>query len=398
MTNLAQPPKQSYKAFLWDYDYLLAQSDDECCYSLSYREIQILLAQIDFIAWKTRYKPTETEIDIALLEKWRGNLARKLMSGCCPDEGKIYRFNSDGELESSVDGGTTWIPAPEDDPRLTAPQFVPLPGEDGNEKKCTAANNATGHIQAKADQLIADAALWSNITLLIAAIQALLVFLSIFASGGILTPLVVGLVGAIMVVGQEAFEAAMTAAVYETFNCILYCNMNSDGTFSEAQIEAIKAEIETELTGIAATYLRDNVGLLGAIGLSNMAATPQSTFFYDCEGCDCELPCSEKYEIFDQPGYPGSFGTIVATTDSTIDVEISGTGYGILQAINIADCCYVGGLEVISGEAYGVAFVACPNPFVGVWTEATPVGQCCSFIQCQGVPGSVIRIILGPCA
>ena len=75
-------PRDTYKALLLDYDALLAASDAECCFSLSEREIQMLLAFVEYIGWKTRYIATETEIDQQLILRWQGNLARKLMSGC----------------------------------------------------------------------------------------------------------------------------------------------------------------------------------------------------------------------------------------------------------------------------------------------------------------------------
>lgn len=376
---MQQPPRSTYKAFLWDYDSLLSYSDDECCFSLSEREIQIILAQIDPIAWKTRYKPTETEIDVNLLQRWQGNLARKLMSGCCPDEGKIYRFTAEGELESSTDGGVTWSPAPEDDPRLTAPQFPPLPGESGNEKKCTAANNATGNIKQQANQLIADAALWGGITLLIAAIQAILVFLSIFATGGLLTPLVVGLAGALLSAGQEAFEAAMTAEVYETLNCILYCNMQEDGTFTAADIAEIQTEISSQLTGVAATYLRDTVGLLGAVGLSNAAATEQSEFLYDCSSCDACVPYCESADSW----FAGTVNSITDNMDGTITFNVSSVDNGGgVQYIAWGDrenadspCCEF--LSFVPTTAFGIIGGAVQLCGSGTETPTFPTGGNC---------------------
>ena len=362
MTNLPQPPRTSYKAFLWDYDDLLSRSDDECCYSLSEREIQILLAQVDPIAWRTRYKPTNTEIDVNLLLKWQGNLARKLMSGCCPDEGKIYRFTEDGELEVSTDGGETWEPAPEDDPRLTATRFPPLPGTPGSAYKCTAANNAVGNLKQMADQLIDDAGLWGGLTFLIAAIQAILVFIGIFASGGLLTPLIVGLAGSLLTFGQVAFEAAMTDEVYETLCCIFYCNMNNDGTFTQEQIDTIKSEISSQLTGVAATYLRDNVGLLGAIGMSNMAATNQSAFTFDCSGCDC-VPYCESADSW----FAATVNSITDNGDGTITFNVSSVDNG-------------GGVQYV---AWG--------------DRVDPDSPCCEFLSFVpttgfGVPGGAVQL------
>lgn len=354
--NKRTPPRQSYKAMLWDYDSLLNYSEDECCFSLSAREIQILLAQLEYIGWKTRYIPTDTSIDQNEIDRWRDNLARKLMSGCCPDEGKIYRFTEDGELESSVDGGETWTPSPEDDPRLTAPLFPPLPGEPGATKKCIAANNTVGAIKAQADAMSDDIAAWGSLTLLIAAVLGILAFLSILGSGGLLTPLVVGLAGTLLGAGRAAFIAAMTIEVYETLCCILYCNMQEDGTYTQANIDAIKTEIEDQLTGVAATYLRDTIGLLGVTGLTNASTTSASDFDFDCSACECVPYCESADSWF--------AGTVNSVTDNmdgstTFNVSSVDNGGGVQyiawgDRINAdAPCCEFDGVTGIPGTLGG---------------------------------------------
>lgn len=206
--------------------------------------------------------------------------------GCCDDD-KIYRFDENGNLESSSDNGATWELDPGDDPRLNAPQFPPLSGPDGDDKKCTAANHITAQIKQSCDQLIADASLWSAITYLIAAITSILVFLSIFASGGVLTPLVVTAAGALLGFGQAAFAAAMTEEVYETIHCIFYCNMSPDGSINESQWQSIKTDITDQLTGIAATHLLNVVNIMGAVGLTNAGRTEGIAMDLPCDECGC---------------------------------------------------------------------------------------------------------------
>jgi len=60
---IKQNPRATYKAQLLNYDTLLLASDDECSYCLSQREVEMMLAFVDYIGWKTRYQPTSTEID-----------------------------------------------------------------------------------------------------------------------------------------------------------------------------------------------------------------------------------------------------------------------------------------------------------------------------------------------
>lgn len=109
MTNLQRSPRDSYRALLFDYDALLEKSDDECCYSLSEREVALILAQIDYIGWKTRYRPTSTEIDRETIDMWKGNLAEKLMALNCSPQVLTRQNPMDYcQLQQSYDGGETW--------------------------------------------------------------------------------------------------------------------------------------------------------------------------------------------------------------------------------------------------------------------------------------------------
>ncbi|HSS99836.1 MAG TPA: hypothetical protein VLK33_22535, partial [Terriglobales bacterium] len=100
MSNKPKPHAGSGKVLLWDYDAVLAASDEECCYSLTGKEVQILLAGIDPIGWLRRWtSDVDTTIDLATIVNWQGNLARKLMSGCCGDTVILHRVTDDGSME-----------------------------------------------------------------------------------------------------------------------------------------------------------------------------------------------------------------------------------------------------------------------------------------------------------
>jgi len=282
-------PRASYKAQLLDYDALLVASENSCSYCLTEREVQMLLAFVEYIAWKTRYINTETEIDHALIQAWSANLARKLMDGCCDDD-KIFRFTEDGTLQSSIDGGVTWQDDPQEDPRQTATQLQPLPGADGDEKRCQASANITAHIKETADRLIADAEAWSGITGLVAALVGMLIFIGIIGSGGALTPLLIGLAGALLFAGSAAFDAAMTSTVWDDFNCIVYCNLNDDGTCTDAQLSQMVASAASEFAGIAHEFLARQLIILGRMGVINAGRTASGRTF-DCSTCSCGAWC-----------------------------------------------------------------------------------------------------------
>lgn len=99
-------PVGNWKAALFDYDYLKSMPDGSCMYCFTNREVALMLALVDSIAWKTRYfSNAGAEIDTDLIEAWEGDLSEKLMS-CI---GALRVVN--GVLETQDEFGA-WSPVP----------------------------------------------------------------------------------------------------------------------------------------------------------------------------------------------------------------------------------------------------------------------------------------------
>lgn len=302
MVNLPVPPRGSYKAFLWDYDNLLTRSDEECCFSLSEREIQILLANIDTIAWATRYKPTHTDIDINLLKKWQGNLARKLMSGCCPDDNELHRFSSDGIYQTSNDGGETWLDDPLNDPRNDGVLAPPLTGAGSAEQQCAAADNVKGQFEVYRDQMIALLTAGTTATAIIAGILAFIGAIAGVSGVGIgLSVLMLGLAHELLSLTPESVEEQIDETALETFKCILFCNMQSNGQFTYQNWMDILSRITGEFTGFPEAFFYQTVAGMGYIGLSN-AGTIGAATASDCDDCDCGLQLVALAGVIADPG------------------------------------------------------------------------------------------------
>lgn len=296
------PPRDSYKALLWDYDYLLSKSDDECCYSLSEREVQILLAQVDYIAWKTRYKPTSTEIDLSTILGWQGKLARKLMSGCCPDEGKIFQYLPDGTLQSSTDGGVTWEDDPSADPRNSAPLAPQIPGAPSDSIRCAAANNVRDQYENMRDNTIALLTGGTTVLLLVAALVG--------AIGGILAISVVGvtfgvllfsLAGALLSLTPESVAEQIDSAALNQFRCIVYCHMNESGRLESGGFDAILTDIASQFSGFPETFFYSITASLQEIGIEN-AATMGTASATDCGGCACSGEWCHEFNFLADDG------------------------------------------------------------------------------------------------
>jgi hypothetical protein len=219
-----------------------------------------------------------TDGGITWQEAWR-------MDNCCDDV--LYeRYSPEGIKETSPDG-VTWTEDRDSDPRFYPPTLPPLPGLPGDELRCEAANNVTGYLHSAADQIIADSAAWGNISALLGVMMSVILVIIAGASLGTLSPLALGLIGALMATGSSAFAAAMTAGVYEQFMCIVYCNTPEDGVYTEANWQAIKAQTVTDIIGIAGTFFSENLNIMGIAGMNNASRTGINEGL-DCDTCPCD--------------------------------------------------------------------------------------------------------------
>lgn len=281
-------PRTTYKAQLLNYDTLLEASDNECSYCLSEREVQMLLAFVDYIAWKTRYIATETEIDVNLIEKWSGNLARKLMSGCCDDD-QLHRFTEGGIYQSSDDGGVTWNDDPEGDPRADYIGAPPLPGSASTAKKCAAADNVRGLFEQYRDNLITIVGDTPTILAIIAGILAFIGTLAGVSGVGIgIGVLFLTMAAEMISIGGTGISAAITFTALENFRCLVYCRMTEDGELTYDAWQALLADIADTFDGFAELFFYQTVSGMGYIGVTNAGTIGASTAS-DCDDCDCGL-------------------------------------------------------------------------------------------------------------
>lgn len=387
----------------------IIEPDENCCICIpipnDFNHKMAFLGQLDELGywWNWERDPEKKGREAAAVWRKIVECIREEMDmsgcGCGDDKPTNTRINPDtGLYEVSYDGGVTWEPAPQDDPRSSGTTFPPYPDDPGDELRCKAANSALAFLQdvqaQELEGLENNATIADFIQLLTTVLGAIGIFFAFVPSAiAAMLGFVVNFFGHKI---AADFEAAFTEPLWDELFCILYCHIEDDGSYTEVGWQAVKNDLDNDISNYGLGWMYNHINLIGTVGLTN-AARSSYEGTRECDECECDLPCGEKYETFDQPGYPGVYGSIIDFADGYIDIEIGSTGYGIVQAKTISDCCYVYDLEVLSGSAEGVAFVVCPNPFEGTWTTATPVGQCCSFIQCQGVAGSVIRVILGPC-
>ncbi len=238
------------------------------------------------------FRLRQNETDTCLLEQsLDGGLTWSLAFdySLCARQGQfVSRFDEDGNMEVSYDGGQTWIPATTEDPRLYAEPLPPLDIPPGDTLRCKAAANATGNMKVSIDQLIADSGAWGSVSGLVAVLLGVLVTVGIIGTGGALAPILLSIAAGLIGVGSTAFAAAFTTTVYDTLQCIFYCNMPETGVLSEADLAAIKTEIAFQIGGIAGDHLVNVLNMIGLIATNNLTRKSQTERNAVCTGCgDC---------------------------------------------------------------------------------------------------------------
>lgn len=316
------------KVIQQNYDDLIATGDGSSLFCLSDRTVKILLATTDFIGWKTRYFSLEdAEIDQDIIDGWEGNVVRELILGdcCCGGQplGSRLRWSAvGGMLEISYDNGETWIPYPEGDTRETGNLFPPIPGDDGDAKKCEAANNLTNTLHLQWDELIDQLATITTVLGFSAAVADLLIPFGIVTA---IPGLVLSIMSALFAAGAEAIDDALTDEQYDKFFCCALASIGDDGAVTEAVWDALGECMGAELEATAALALGLLTYSAGPVGTHNMAQSGTG-IGHDCALCGCEPGCTAA-------------GITVDLTDLPDDwsIELTGSGTPELTYIKAVD-------------------------------------------------------------
>lgn len=248
-------------------------------------------------AWEKSYLPSDTRAKEAG-ELWRETLNQYLMmgdecmGGCCNDPPPIYRYNDNGDLEQSTDGGEVWTPAPGFDARYNSPQFPPMAGDDGDDKKCLAATGAALLMkQQVADQLTDDMARYTLAQLLSDWTKTVM-----DSGGNIFQALLTIAANQTFSLGIAALRAALTDDVWEIVKCAIYCHMEDDASFTDSDWRAVMDEMGSMLGGVAKSFLIHLVDLLGPVGLTNLSRSGGAAEG-DCDTCHCDETWCKTFDF-----------------------------------------------------------------------------------------------------
>jgi len=301
---------------------------------------------------------------------------------CDPGQVIIRRINPDtGEIEISTDDGVTWQTDPES-PYVQATQVAPLSGDDGDIKRCEAANNVVDNMKDVQARWSSYVGVLNNITDLLAAMvidAALMLFIpvSVVALVPALTVIFAKIIEAAQIIlgtTQEAYDLLFTEANWTIARCIIYCNVSPQGTFTDGAIVSIMAQMQQQITNPspdAGDSMSQMIYAWGRVGTNNAAAIGAGTEG-NCDDCTCG-DCSNL------ANWTVVFGTVLEQTPGYIRLASvdNGTGQQSCRLYNWGaapgSCCGVH-YELVSGVATNQAWYACgsSDPVFSV----PPPGQC----------------------
>jgi len=286
-----------------------------------------------------------------------------------PDD---LRYNADTDTVQSFVNGE-WVDNPEADPR-TKTVFPPRLTSD---PACDAAESVKDAIKGQIDGVVE--AIDNASTLF--TIASIILSIFTFGAYAIFISLALGIGDQMVGFGTAAITAALTDPVWDTFKCILYCNMNSSGRLRVGGFEQVMADVNDQIGGIGATILNAMLSLAGEGGVNNLAAIGTSTG--DCSACGCLWCYTFDFEASD--GGWISAGEGLGTYDPGVGwrtqfgVLSDGNGYTILE-LQLAFAA-----EIKSVDVSVQVTEASAHPYPSNWIYATTnVG---TIITSGGTPG-----------
>ena len=296
-----------------------ARWDEAPCWCISINEqwASHILALLDMLDQWDTWEGTNEEIDAARVQVNEFIACFMESSMCCCNDNQttpqviIHQVTPEGVMQVSYDGGVTWQQDPQD-PRVTGYALPPPVTAGVSATKCDAATNGIEHLHDLIAEVSAGFSIAQTLTGLAAVIASAI---AAFFFGPEVIPgfyaVITAVAAAAFGVGKDAFDAAFTNTVWDAMTCILYCNIEDNGQFTQSGFDTVLAQIPEKITdSIASFQLHDIIRGLGLLGLNNICSYGNAADS-DCASCGCE---SCFYGWLATPGQ--GFGTNVTGTDA----------------------------------------------------------------------------------
>lgn len=279
---------------------------------------------------------------------------------CCPEP--LKRLNSNGSMSVSFDDGATWQPAGNLDPRNTAVSPPPIPGDDGDDKKCKSANSMVRQLK---DQQIAYSSKIGVITTVLEMAASLVGLAVLVFFDPALAPFLIGaffeLAAALLATTSMAYDALFTDDDWGWILCELFCKMTADGQIPASEFVNIQSDFDSHFSGNAALTFSSILAAWQLPGLNNAGKIP-TTDNLDCSGC---CPTCDADTWFLGAMVSGSLdvvGTETLHTSTTIEAASGDRGDGqqfIYITTKFADVCCNVHIEILTGAVTATVGISC---------------------------------------
>ena len=302
-----------------------------------------------------------------------------------------YRYAADGTLERSTDGGATYQPANQYDTRFTSTQFPPVSGDNGREKRCIAAAGMAALMKTQvANQLTDGDTQYTLVELINDWVKTMLE-----SGGNVFQALVTIAANQTFALGVAALRAALTDGVWDTMQCIFFCNMADDASFNAAKWQSVKSDVSAQIGGIAGAFLGQLVNLLGPAGLTNLARSGSATSA-DCSACDCNNCAAD-------PVIPLGGGTLNAQDGCNLNISSAPEGdhYAVYLWFNnhtgTFDATKCGSVAYWNAESGTVTNTGRNDCNTGAYNGGFALGQCGSQFYWAGPAPFTLAIEVAAC-
>lgn len=270
------------------------------------------------------------------------------MSGCdC--EYPLVRIQ-DGVYQESDDDGETWHDAPTHDPRNSIPRIPPIPSPESENSQCAYADSVINHFKEGFVDILEEGQTAEELLGFLTAIMEA-IFGPLTGPIGWIIPAIFAISTAIVAIGVSAVAAAFTDDVWSELRCLIYNNINADGSFTKAQIDAIYAGIPGG--AIVEVVIRSWIAAIGATGMTNAAHLGLGSSSAIC----CPECSADNWSIVNFSGV--NVGAILSSGSNWIIVEGSshpdfGTPWNaMIQTAGNDICCTPISIEWLTGDHAG---------------------------------------------
>lgn len=264
--------------------------------------------------------------------------------GCGCNGEPVYRNAADGVQQVSNDQGETWQDSLTDTRNYGSIFPPPLWLIDGGENKCKGAISARINAKFAIDKFL-DVVLDQGLALIISDLNAIMCFITAGLACDVASFLF-GIARMLIDLGVELIREEMSSAIYERFQCVVFCNIGDDASFSIAQWQSLKDDIQAQFTGDPRLVLWNFVNAAGASGMTALARLS-----VDVEGnCDsCACACGNPHV--------GIAGTSFVRRDDLgagwYQVTCTGSEEnppGYYAEVLLSDCCRFVEYEISEGS------------------------------------------------